>query len=406
MDSLRDVSLLGNVDFRRFWGATSISALGDGVTSVAIPLTAIVVLHANAVEIGIVTALAWLPSLLFSVHLGSLVDRFGRRRAMMIVADVVRLILLIGLWISYTLGVLSFLQLFVASFLLGVFSVLFTVNENSLFVALVPSDRYVDGQALCEGGRSLAFLVGPAVGGMLVSMLSAPTALLADAASFLSSAFLLGRIKVNDPPRQEGRISVGEGLSYIGRTLAVRVLLLITATANLFNIMFTTMVMLYLVEQVRLSPVVIGVVIGLGEVGGFLGAATCSRLARRFGVGRTLLAGVLLSSLPLLAIPLTGVLAMILAASSAAGFGGVIRDICAGTLFSALVPDNLRSRVRGAFMAVSFGARPLGALLSGVLVTLIGLPSMLVVAAAGGAFATLWLVRSPRRLFSLTPAQD
>ncbi|MCE7010107.1 MFS transporter [Kibdelosporangium philippinense] len=392
--------LLRESGFRRLWLAATVSVIGDGVTTVAVPLTAAVALDASVAEMGILAALAWFPSLLFSVHAGVLADRFGRRRAVMIASDVARLALLGSLWISHAFDVLTMTQLFVTVFVFGIFSTLFTVSENTVFVALVPPDRYVEGQALTEGSKSLAFLVGPALGGMAVSALSAPGALLLDAVSFLVSAFLIGGIRVLEPPQATERTSVGAGFRYIARTRDIREVLSVTATTNLFQMMFSAIVVLYLVEQVHLSPTLIGLSLAVGSVGGLLASASAARVARRIGVGRTLTSGVLLSSLPLLTIPLIGWPALILMAYVVVDFGHAIRDISVGTIFSARVPDELRSRVRGAFMAVSFGTRPLGALLGGALGSAIGLAPTLAISALGAALPTLWLCRSPLRKFA------
>src|SRR5262249_6672537 len=93
--------------FRRFWTAATISYLGDQVTSVALPLVATLALHVGAAQMGILTALEWLPALLFSLHAGAFVDRRGRRRATMIATDCGRALLLASIPVAYWLDALS-----------------------------------------------------------------------------------------------------------------------------------------------------------------------------------------------------------------------------------------------------------------------------------------------------------
>jgi MFS family permease len=163
--------LLADRPFRRYWTAQTVSLSGDQISSVAVPLAAVLVLRASAAEMGYLTALIWLPSLLFGVHAGAWVDRRGRRRATMIAADVGRFVLLASVPAGYALGVLTLAQLYAVAFAAGTLSVLYSVSDSTLFVALVPPERYVDGNSLIYASRALSFVGGPSVGGLLVQWL-------------------------------------------------------------------------------------------------------------------------------------------------------------------------------------------------------------------------------------------
>src|SRR5271170_6875793 len=141
-------ALLRERVFRRYWTASTVSMFGDQISGIALPLAAVLVLHAGAAQMGYLTALVWLPSLLFGLHAGAWVDRRGRRRATMIGADLGRFALLASLPVCYALHVLALGQLFAIAFGVGVLSVLFTVSDSALFVAVVPADRYLDGNSL------------------------------------------------------------------------------------------------------------------------------------------------------------------------------------------------------------------------------------------------------------------
>ncbi|MDX8141365.1 MFS transporter [Lentzea sp. BCCO 10_0061] len=395
-------ALLKVIDFRRFWVATGVSTAGNGVSFVAIPLAATLTLNASALEMGLLSAAMWLPSLLLSAHMGALADRTGRGKAAMITADVVRAALLVGVWAAWYFDALTLVQLLATVFLLGVFSTLYAVHENTLFADLVSPDQYVAGQSLIHGAGSTASVAGSTAGGLLVSLVSAPVTLLLDAISFITSAGLLSRTRVRRRPVREDRRGdggVAEGLRFIAHHSQIRTLVAVTATTNTFEMMFSALVVLFLTEQLHLSPAMIGLASGLAAVGGVLGSVATSPVAARIGLGGALCAGVLLSTVPLAATPLIGTLTAVLVASLVAGFGGVVQDISVGTMFTAMVPDDVRARVRGAFMTVSFGARPAGALLGGVVATLTSLTTALTIAAVGGACAVVWLVRSPVRAF-------
>src|SRR5262249_7773288 len=127
--SRRIPPLLAVPNFRRYWTAQSISMLGDQISGIAIPLAAVLVLHAGASQMGYLTAREGLPSLLLGLPAGVFRDRKGRRGATMIAADLGRFVLLASLPAGYFLGVLTMAQLLIVTFLAGTLSVLFSVSD-------------------------------------------------------------------------------------------------------------------------------------------------------------------------------------------------------------------------------------------------------------------------------------
>ena len=399
--------LLRDRPFRRYWSGQTISLFGDQVSAIALPLTAVLVLHASAAEMGYLSALVWLPSLLFAVHAGAWVDRHGRRRATMIAADLGRAALLASMPLCYALGVLSIGQLFAVAFGIGALSVLFTVSNATLFVCLVPDDAYIDGNSLICASRALSFVGGPSLGGLLIQALSAPFAIATDALSFLGSAFFLGRIRPAEPPADHGGPgALSAGARFIRSSPVLRASLLAVATINFFNYIFAALFLLYATRSLQVRPGLLGLVLGAGAVGGLLGSVVTKRLGARIGIGWAYVVGCLVFTAPLLLVPLASgppavMLAMLFAAEFASGFGVMILDISIGAIFAAVIPDQLRSRVSGAFQAVNFGTRPVGALAGGALGTLIGLRPALWIGAIGAVTGVLWLLRSPLPAFRM-----
>jgi predicted MFS family arabinose efflux permease len=300
------------------------------------------------------------------------------------------------------LGVLTLGQLFVVAFAAGTLSIFFTVSDAALFVALVPSDRYVEGNSLIYQSRALSFVGGPSLGGLLVQALSAPFALAADAVSFLGSAFFLSRIRPAEPPgdvtAQRGALIAGG--RFIRRSAVMRSSLACVAMINFFDFVFAALFVLYATQSLHVRPGLLGLVLGTGAIGGVIGALVTRRLAALFGVGRAYLIGCIVYPLPLLLVPLAGgphlvILGMLCAAEFVSGFGVMMLDISIAAIFAAVIPDQLRSRVAGAFQAVNYGTRPVGSLVGGALGTLIGLRPTLWIAAVGGALGFLWLIPSP-----------
>jgi MFS family permease len=402
--------------FRRYWGASTISMFGDQVSSIAVPLTAVLVLHAGAAAMGVLTALAWLPSLLFGMHAGAWADRRGKRRRTMVAADLGRAVLMASVPVCYALHVLTLAQLFAVTFAAGALAVLFNVSDSALFVSIVTPERYVDGQSLIYGSRAMSFVVGPSLGGLLTQLLTAPFAVVADALSFLGSAFFLRRISPAEPPADDGKGGVTEGLRFIARSPVVRASLIGVAVVNFFNLMFFALVMLYAVRVLHVSAGLLGLILGCGAFGGVLGAAVTKAIAARIGVGLAYIAGTFAFTAPLALVPLApvpaaaghgahgaslAVIAMLFGAEFLSGFGVMMLDISIGSIFASVIPDAVRSRAGGAFAAINYGTRPLGALLGGLLGAAAGLRSALWVAVIGGVTGAALLVPSPLPRFRL-----
>jgi len=385
--------------FRRYWAAHTISLFGDQISLLALPLVAVLTLDADAAQMGYLTAFALAPNLLFALHAGAWVDRRGRRRQIMIAADVGRAALLCTVPLAYVLDVLTLAQLYGVAFGAGALTVLFGVSDASLFVAIVPSDRFVEASSLLNGSRAFSFVAGPTVAGFLVQALSAPGALLADAFSFLGSGALLGRIDPEEPPPDRESTGVTAGLHWVARSPVVRVTLLATATINFFNFVFWALFVLYATRTLGISPATLGLVVGAGAVGGLLGSVVAAPLTRRIGVGPTLVAGCLLFTAPLLLVPAAHgtervVLACLFLAELGSGLGVMLLDISAGSLFAAVIPHRLRSRVSGAYTFVNYGVRVLGSLAGGLLGSTIGLRPALWIGASGALLGVLWLLPS------------
>jgi MFS family permease len=388
-------------DFRRFWAGETVSLFGDQISLIALPLAGVLALHASAAQMGYLTAAGIAPALVFSLHAGAWLDRYGHRRETMIATVVGRAALLATIPAAYWLGILSLAQLYIVSFLVGTLSVFFFVAYTTLFVSLVPRERYLEANSLLNGSRAFSFVGGPSVGGLLVQALSAPGAIIADAVSFLVSAFTLSSIKPVEPPTEEARSGhVKAGLRYLWRSPVIRASLLATATINFFNFVFWALFILYANRTLGVTPGVLGLVLGAASIGGVTGSVLAGRISRRFGVGPAFVASCVVFTAPLLLVPLAHgpywvILGLLFAAEFLSGFGVMILDIVGGSIKTALIPDRLRARVAGAYMVVNYGVRPVGALVGGALGTWIGLRSTLWIGAAAAIAGVLWLLPSP-----------
>jgi MFS family permease len=390
-----------NRNFRRYFIGQSVSLLGDQITLIALPLTAVLALHATAGQMGALTTAYLIPNLLFSLHAGAWIDRRGRRRQVMLATDVLRGLCIATVPLAYAFGNLTWAQLYVVAFVTGSLSVFFYVAYGAFFQVVVPREDYVQANSLIHGSRAFSFLAGTSAGGILVQVLRGPYALALDAVSFLWSAFFLGRIDAEEPPGSPSeRGALLSGVRWIRGNAIIRAELLGVATLNLFNFMFFALFILYATRSLGVRPATLGIVLGAASVGTLLGSFVTARISRRFGVGPAFIAGCFLFPAPLILVPAAGgphwvVLGILFISEFTSGIGLMLLDIMAGSISAGTVPTALRSRVSGAFMVVNYGVRPLGTSLGGILGATIGVRPTLWIATVGALLGLFFYVGSP-----------
>jgi MFS family permease len=393
--------LRDNLQFRRFFIGQSVSLLGDQISAIALPLTAVLALDASAAQMGVLTTLYLVPNLLFSLHAGAWVDRRGGRRRVMLATDVGRALLIGSIPVAYAFGSLTWGHLYVVAFLSGTLTVFFYVAYGSMIQMIVPRSSYVEANSLVHGSRAFSFVAGNSAGGALVALLRGPYALAADALSYLWSALFLGRMQIDEPPgapHEPGAVMAGA--RWIRDSAIIRAELFGVATLNFFNFIFFALFVLYATRALHVGPGTLGLVLGAASIGTVGGSFVTARVARRIGVGRTFALGCFLFPAPLILVPAAGgprwvLIGCLFASEFASGVGLMMLDIMAGTISAALVPAELRSRVSGAFMVVNNGVRPLGTSVGGFLGTAIGLRPTLWIATVGALAGLLWVLPSP-----------
>ena len=390
--------------FVRFWIGQSISVFGDQISALAIPLTAVLALQASAFEVGILTAMAWLPHLVFSLPAGVWIDRRAHRRRNMIVVDILRAAALATIPVAWWLGALTMWQLVAVAFAVGALTVVFDLSNASFFVALVHRSQYVDANSKFSTTRSLSYIAGPSTAGFLVQVLTAPVAIAADALSFVVSALALRGVKVNEPEVEpsdsSARADLKEGFRYLAHEPVLRASVACTSIINFFSFFVFAIFVLYASRTLGLSAGVIGVVLGAASIGALAGALIAPRVGRRLGIGRAVVLGAVLFPAPMALFPLAHgdawfAASLLLAGEFLASVGVMIFDVNQNSLMLMLIPHEVRSRVVGVSRFFNYGTRPFGALLGGVLGSAIGLRPTLWLGVLGCLLGVFFLLASP-----------
>ncbi|MFE9474926.1 MFS transporter [Streptomyces griseofuscus] len=390
-------------DFRLLWGGETVSKFGSSISGVAMPLVAVVTLHAGTLWVSVLAAAAWLPWLLFGLSAGAWVDRV-RRRPLMIACNVVSLVLLAGVPVAAWYGVLTLAQLFAVSLLTGCASVLFSVAYRVYLPTVVAKDELSAANAKLQGSESVAQLGGLGAGGLLAGALGAVAGLLADAATFLVSTLCLLAVRGREPrvetPRARPglRAEIREGLRHTLRDPYLRVLTVYGSVTNLLLTGCQAILTVFLVRELGVGEGAVGWLLAAGGVGGFLGALAAGPMARRFGTARGMLLCKLVTAPLGLLIPLAAPGARsVLVALGLAGLsvGVVCGSVIQGAFRQTYCPPELLGRITASYSVANYGSVPVGALLGGALGTAVGLRPTLWLLTAGLAVSSLLLLVKP-----------
>ncbi|WP_308439632.1 MFS transporter [Streptomyces spinoverrucosus] len=418
-DSGRPVpsSLWRNGDFRRLWVGQTASQLGEHAGLVVLPLFAVLTLNAGAGELGALRAVGQAPILLLSLLAGAWVDRW-RTRTLMVLTDAGRALALGAAAVAGLLGWLGLPALLVVAFVVGALSVVFDVAYQASLVRLVQRDQLVRGNSALEGSRSAAQIGGPALGGALVSVLSAPIAAASSAAFFALSFLSIRRIgrreTIPEPERSErpARVwrRIHEGLRFVVGDTSLWTVCLASAAFQFFFAAVMTVYLLFLPRDLQLSGTAVGLALAATGPGALLGSLLAARLPSRFGYGTVLVSAAALGDGVFLFVPaLHGssavtVLALLMVNFVFGTFSQLV-NVTVMAVRQTVTPDGMQGRVAATINFVGMGMTPFGSLLGGVLAEAWGTRTSLLVAAAGMLLSPALMALSPlARLGRTLPA--
>src|SRR5881296_245765 len=401
-------------NFLRLWIGQSVSQFGNQFTGLALQFLALKTLLASPAQMGLLGAMGTLPFLLIGLLVGVWVDRH-RRRPILIAGDLGRGFIVVTIAVFTLLGIVRMEYLYVLGFATGVLTVFFDVSYQAYLPALVPRGQIVEGNSKLEASNTTAQVAGPVLAGFALKAVGYAFAIVADGLTFFFSAGLMARIRAPEtvPAASERRsvaTEIREGLRVVFRDRRLWSIAGCTGTANLFSSALFALFVLYAVRNLGLDEVGLGIIGGLGSIGGILGAVTANRVARRLGVGRAILLGLLVGSASsfwiVFATP--GVAFAFLTAMGFAGALGTLwYNINQVSLRQALVSLRLQGRLNATMRFLVWGTLPVGSLLGGALGEALGLYPAIVIAAFGGLLAIPWILFSPvRKLATIPPPAE
>lgn len=393
-------------DFRLLWCGETAGKFGASVTGVAMPLVAVSTVHADTFEVGLLSAAAWAPWLLFGLPVGAVVDRM-RRRPVMLSAAALSLLLFASIPVAAWAGWLSIGFLLTVALLTGTAAVFFQTAYSAYIPSILEPGDQPEGNAKLHGSASAAQIAGLGSGGLIAQLAGAVNGMFVNAATFLLSLLCLSGIRHREPRVAAGERSfaaltgeVREGLRLIGGDRWLRTLTLFGAASNLGLMGYQSIQVVFLVRTVGLGPGTVGALIAAASAGGVAGALVARRVAGRVGTARAMLLFELGLPVPALLIPLTvdGVgLLLFVAGGFCVSAGVVAGNVVKSAFQQRYCPPELLGRLTAGTAFLTYGTIPLGALLGGALGTALGLRTAMAITTAGVPLAALILFFSPIR---------
>ncbi|WP_229414253.1 MFS transporter [Zemynaea arenosa] len=396
--------LLESADFRRYWLVTTLNDFGAQITTLAMPLCAVLLLHASAAEMGTLSAMQALPFALFGLPSGVLLDRY-RRLPILLASKATFGLALASVPLAWWLGWLSMPWMYVVGFLMGTVNVVGGSAEQVFVVHLVGRERMTDAQSKIAASDSVSRLLGPGLGGILIQVLSAPVALLLDALTFFYAIFSLRRMGVTEakpePTGQHPLKDMAEGLKYVWQHEVLRPLAWMAGIWHILFYGYLALSVIFATRVLGLSPGQIGVAQMLGGVGVLASSILLKPLTRKLGAGGVIVGALASMALVWTLMPLLprdpfGSHALTVVAYGALVFifdcGVMLFFMPYVTMRQRVTPDAFLGRMISTMRFVTVATAPVGAFLAGAVGEQFGVRTGLACIAVVAIALTVWVV--------------
>jgi predicted MFS family arabinose efflux permease len=397
------VKLRSNGTFAVYWLARTISVAGSGITVVILPVLVYRITGSPA-AVATLNAIQALPYLAFGLLAGALADRLNRKK-MMVICDVAAALLLVAVPVAAMLHLLTLAQLFILALGIGTAYVWFDAANFGSLPALVDRDQLPAAISLLESSATIALLIGPTLGGLLLAVMAPPHALGFDAVSYLMSALLLSSIRRpfrrtqhDQGPRKLIHHDIAEGLRFLWhqpviRTITFSVFCTCVSWGGTFGLLvvYADRALHITRDNLRL-----GLLYSAGEIGSLIAAAAVPKLLRHLAIGRLLAAFLAANVVTLAMLSLAPSYGWALLLFCCYELVYVVVLLTGITVRQMLTPDHLQSRVNTTGRLLAYAGQPTGAVLGGLLAELLPIRltfGLMAIGVAVGAMLAGWSCR-------------
>ena len=393
-------------DFLKLWAGQSVSVFGMLITKVALPIVAVLSLHASAGQVALIYAAQVAPTLAFGLLAGALADRV-RRRPLLIAADVGRALTLASIPLAAVTGALTLNLIYAVTLVTSALSALFDIAYPAYLPTLIGEEQLLEGNAKLGASMSVAEVAGFGLAGTLVQALTASGAILVDIATYLVSIVSLALIHAREPVPQAAEARDGEhaaahllrevieGLHLTWRHPTRRALAGVALVQALCGGILEPVLYIFILRDLHISPAVATATFAVGGGAAFLGATLTQRITQRLGIRRTLRLSALLGAAFAVLMPLaSGPLWLAVAFLVGTQFGDAaytVYDIAQMTTLQRISPAAALGRITASIQFVAGIATVAGLALGAALGQTLGARGTLLLATLGMLLGPLWL---------------
>lgn len=402
--------------FGRFWFGEAVSGFGNYVSVIALQVVVVLTLGGTATQVGWLNSTRWLPYLIIGLVVGALVDR-RRRRSLMVVTDLTRALLLMAIPLAYVTDALSLPLLLAIVAVFGTASLVNDAASMSFLPRLVPGEHLQRAHARIDGADAVAQTSGPALAGLLVSLVGASFAVLVNAGTYLVSAFMVATLDIKEPPPAAAdspnlRREIREGFKGVYGRSGLATLAISTHTWFIANTTVSIVIAPFALLELNLNAFQFGVVTGVAGVGALAGAALTSMAGRRVSTGGAIMVARGVSTCGVLVMALSGIGTSGWAAAGVLGAGVALHGFGMGLSNShemsyqqRLTPDGLQARVNTTMRSANRAVIVVVAPVAGLLADQFGMrPAILCAAAVFAVAVAILAAAAPLRLGVDAPA--
>ena len=417
MSSKNSSSVLRNRNFQFLWAGQTVSTIGSQMSGLALPVLAVTMLQASEWQVGMMNAAGMSMFLLIGLPAGAWVDRWLKRRVM-ILADAVRMLVLFSVPFAWWAGVLDMTYIIISAAVISAANVFFDVAYQSVLPIMLPKEHMAKANSALETTNQTSMLAGPAVVGFLLSIVKAPILMLADAVSFLVSLVSVALIKMDESAiakKDRGRLrdDIAEGVKFVTKHPIISRITATTAVSNLFGSAVHTLTPILVLRTMDVPPALYGLAFTAAAAAGLVGAISAAKIGERFGQGNTVIGAMVLCGVAMIGFPIAASIGtisafpIVIASEALLSFSGLVYNITQVSARQALCPEHLLGRMNASIRFFVWGVMPISALLAGAFATWFGMIPVLIVGAIGSLSATLFVFASPLRgLKTIVPAAE
>ncbi|SUK99993.1 Major facilitator superfamily MFS_1 [Staphylococcus aureus] len=366
-------SVLFNKNFTFYLIGIAFSNIGSAFTTFVFPLM-ILKLTGSAFQVGIVSALSFIPYAILGLPAGALIDRLNKKTIMKC-ADIIRLISYLSIPVLSFYNMLSIFQIYVVAIISGIGLVFHSISEVSIIPSIVKEEDLASANSYIYATQNVSEFLGPIIGGLLYTYMGYSILIFIDSMTFLLSFFSLILIKIEtksifNQEKLSGKNFLSDvkvGFDYLLSNSTIRVMAVVVSLSNLIISPYYIYIVMFVKEDMNQSSQALGLVLGISSLGALIGSLSASFLLKLFNFGKLIVIILFLDTIFRLMLPFSTYIFILIPLLGLTYMTQSILNIAIITLRQKKCSEYMLGRVNSVFKTMVFAFRAIGLFLGGIL---------------------------------------